>query len=279
MEKIKEALAKAKQYAKQKPFEHKVERAPSEAATPKSGFIDTENELGNIAYRQTTVVKLDQRHLEKNRIVAHIKNNPITGVFDTLRTQVLQKMEENNWRTLAIVSPTPGSGKTLTSINLAISIAQQPHKTAMLVDFDLRRPRVANYLGLHTEKSLNEFLSGKAELSEIMVNPGIPRLVVLPTQRPVSRSAETLSSSMVANLIKSVKERYKSRVVIFDLPPMLNSDDAMVVLPQIDCILLVVANGMSTETEIEETLHHLPQENLLGVILNKSDTESKGYYY
>lgn len=279
MEKIKEALAKAKQYAKQKPFEHKVERASSEMATPKSGFIDTENELGNIAYRETAVVKLDQRHLEKNRIVAHIKNNPITGVFDTLRTQVLQKMEENNWRTLAIVSPTPGSGKTLTSINLAISIAQQPHKTAMLVDFDLRRPRVANYLGLHTEKSLNEFLSGKAELSEVMVNPGIPRLVVLPTQRPVNRSAETLSSSMVANLIKSVKERYKSRVVIFDLPPMLNSDDAMVVLPQIDCILLVVANGMSTETEIEETLHHLPQENLLGVILNKSDTESKGYYY
>ncbi len=279
MEKIKEALAKAKQYAKQKPFEHKVERVSSEVAAPKSGFIDTENELGNIAYRQTIVVKLDQRHLEKNRIVAHIKNNPITGVFDTLRTQVLQKMEENNWRTLAIVSPTPGSGKTLTSINLAISIAQQPHKTAMLVDFDLRRPRVANYLGLHTEKSLNEFLSGKAELSEVMVNPGIPRLVVLPTQRPVNRSAETLSSSMVANLIKSVKERYKSRVVIFDLPPMLNSDDAMVVLPQIDCILLVVASGMSTETEIEETLHHLPQENLLGVILNKSDTESKGYYY
>ncbi len=279
MEKIKEALAKAKQYAKQKPFEHKVERMSSEVAAPKSGFIDTENELGNIAYRQTIVVKLDQRHLEKNRIVAHIKNNPITGVFDTLRTQVLQKMEENNWRTLAIVSPTPGSGKTLTSINLAISIAQQPHKTAMLVDFDLRRPRVANYLGLHTEKSLNEFLSGKAELSEVMVNPGIPRLVVLPTQRPVNRSAETLSSSMVANLIKSVKERYKSRVVIFDLPPMLNSDDAMVVLPQIDCILLVVASGMSTETEIEETLHHLPQENLLGVILNKSDTESKGYYY
>lgn len=279
MEKIKEALAKAKQYARQKPFEQKAERITTEALISKTGFIDTENELGNIAYRQTAVVKLDQRHLEKNRIVAHIKNNPITGVFDTLRTQVLQKMEENNWRTLAVVSPTPSSGKTMISINLAISVAQQPHKTAMLVDFDLRRPRVANYLGLHTEKSLNEFLSGKAELGEIMVNPGIPRLVVLPTQRPVSRSAETLSSNMVANLIKSLKERYKSRVVIFDLPPMLNSDDAMVVLPQIDCILLVVANGMSTETEIEETLHHLPQENLLGVILNKSDTESKGYYY
>ncbi len=280
MEKIKEALAKAKLYAKHKSAERIPEQLPkSLASTPKSGFIDTENELGNIAYQNTIVVKLDPRHLEKNRIIAHIKNNPITSTFDSLRTQVLQKMEENNWRTLAVVSPTPSSGKTLTSINLAISIAQQPHKTAMLVDFDLRRPRIANYLGIHTEKSLNEFLAGKAELGEVMVNPGIPRLVILPTQRPVNRSAETLSSSLVANLIRDLKERYKSRVVIFDLPPMLNSDDAMVILPQIDCMLLVVANGMSTETEIEETMHHIPKESLLGVILNKSDIESKGYYY
>ena len=278
MEKIKEALAKAKQYTKSKPQESRLDLA-SKVQVVKNSFDDTENELGNIAYQNTTVVKLDARHLEKNRIVSHIKNNAITGLFDTLRTQVLQKMEENNWRTLAVVSPTPGSGKTLTSINLAISIAQQPHKTAVLVDFDLRRPRVANYLGIHTEKSLNDFLSGKAELSEVMVNPGIPRLVILPTQKPVSRSAETLSSSLVANLIKDLKERYKSRVVIFDLPPMLNSDDAMVILPQIDCILMVVSSGMSTETEIEETLHHLPKESLLGVILNRADTQEKTYYY
>ncbi len=280
MEKIKEALAKAKQYAKHKaPSEPVAEHLHKISSNKTNNFIDTENELGNIAYQNTKVVKLDTRHLEKNRIVAHIKNNAVTSVFDSLRTQVLQKMEENNWRTLAIISPTPGSGKTLTSINLAISIAQQPNKTAMLVDFDLRRPRIANYLGIHTEKSLNDFLAGKAELGEIMVNPGIPRLVVLPTQRPVSRSAETLSSNVVANLIRDLKDRYKSRVVIFDLPPMLNSDDAMVILPQIDCVLMVVSNGMSTETEIEQTLHHVPQENLLGVILNRSDTPEKSYYY
>lgn len=278
MEKIKEALAKAKQYAKHKVPEIKHD-AVARSQIIKSNFTDTENELGNIAYQNTTVVKLDSRHLEKNRIVAHIKNNAITGVFDSLRTQVLQKMEENNWRTLAIVSPTPGSGKTLTAINLAISIAQQPHKTAVLVDFDLRRPRIANYLGIHTEKSLNDFLGGKAEIHEVMVNPSIPRLVILPTQKPVSRSAETLSSGVVANLIKELKERYKSRVVIFDLPPMLNSDDAMVILPQIDCILMVVASGMSTETEIEETLHHLPKENMLGVMLNRADIQEKSYYY
>lgn len=279
MEKIKDALAKAKlqntdvntvsKSAEQKNIEQKLMK----------NFPNTENELGKISYHSSSVIVLDQAHLEKNRIVAHIKNDNNSAVFDSLRTQVLQKMEENNWRTLAVVSPTPESGKTLVSINLAISIAHQPQKTAILVDFDLRRPKIASYLGIHTEKSMNDYLQNKAQLQDVMFNPGIPRLVVIPTMRPVSKSAETLSSKKVTNLIQELRERYDSRIVIFDSPPVLNSDDAMVLLPQVDCILLVVANGMSTQSEIEQTLHHLPKENLLGVVLNRAELESKAYYY
>jgi capsular exopolysaccharide synthesis family protein len=243
------------------------------------GFSNTENELGAINYLDTPVIKLDSAHLEKNRIVAQSKSDTNSYSFDSLRTQILQKMEENNWRTIAVVSPTPQSGKTLVSINLAISIAHQPQKTAILVDFDLRRPKVAAYLGIHTEKSMNDYLQDKAPLKDIMVNPGIDRLVIAPTMKPVSNSAETLSSKKVTNLIAELRDRYDSRIVIFDCPPVLNSDDAMVLLPQVDCILLVIANGMSTQSEIEETLHHLPKENLLGVVFNKAEIESKTYYY
>jgi protein-tyrosine kinase len=244
-----------------------------------NSFSNTENELDKIKYNDTQVIKLDPAHLEKYRIVSHIKNDINSGVFDSLRTQVLKKMEENNWRTLAVVSPTPESGKTLVSINLAMSIAQQPQKTAILVDFDLRRPKVATYLGLHAEKSINDYLQDKALLQEIMINPGISRLVVMPTMRPVTRSSETLSSKKITNLIQELRDRYDSRIVIFDLPPVLNTDDAMVILPQVDCVLLVVASGMSTQSEIEETLYHLPKEKLLGVVFNKADVESKAYYY
>lgn len=274
MEKIKDALAKAKlQSNVVKPLSTVAE------AIVETKFINTENELGKINYLSTPILKLDSAHLEKNRIVSHIKNDINSGVFDSLRTQILQKMEENNWRTMAVVSPTPESGKTLISINLAISIAHQPQKTAILVDFDLRRPKVASYLGIHTENSMNEYLSGKAAIQDCIFNPGIPRLVVMPTMRAVSKSAEMLSSKKVSNLIKDLRSRYDSRIVIFDSPPVLNSDDAMVLLPQVDCILLVIANGMSTQSEIEETLHHLPKDNLLGVVLNKADIESKAYYY
>lgn len=274
MEKIKEALAKAKLGT----IGNRLATKREEPKT-KFNFPNTENELGTISYVDTPVIRLDNAHLEKNRVISHLKNDINTSIFDSLRTQVLQKMEENNWRTLAVVSPTPESGKTLISINLAISIAHQPNKTAIVVDFDLRRPKVASYLGIHTEKSINDYLQNKANINEIMFNPGIPRLVVMPTMHPVSKSAETMSSNKVTQLIQELRERYESRIVIFDLPPILNSDDAMVVLPQVDCVLMVIANGMSKQTEIEETMRHIPKEKLVGVVLNKSETESKAYYY
>jgi len=279
MEKIKDALAKAKVENIGNKVSSRLTQPEVVAQQSVKGFPNTENELGMITYLNTPIIKLDNAHLEKNRIVSHTKSDVNSYSFDSLRTQILQKMEENNWRTIAVVSPTPQSGKTLVSINLAISIAHQPQKTVILVDFDLRRPKVATYLGIHTEKSMNDYLQDKAFLKDIMINPGIDRLVVVPTMKPVSKSAEILSSRKVTNLITELRDRYDSRIVIFDCPPVLNSDDAMVLLPQVDCILLVIANGMSTQSEIEETLHHLPKNNLLGVVLNKAEMESKAYYY
>jgi len=200
-------------------------------------------------------------------------------VFDLLRTQVLQKMEENNWRTLAITSATPESGKRVIAINLAISIAQQMDKTALLVDFDLRRPKIASYLGILMEKSLNDLLEGTAELSEVLVNPDMPGLVVLAPNKPVKKSSETLSSKKISELIKDLRGRYKSRIVIFDLPPLLVIDDAMAILPQIDCVLFVVPNGINTKQEIEESLRYLASTNLIGTVLNKADIEPISKYY
>ena len=279
MERIKQAIEKVKA---QQPSEagHLAKSRPGAQGSkfaPRSS--QALGELGDISYENTGVVKLKAEHLEKNRIVAFNKNDPQSIVFDLLRTHVLQKMEENGWRTLAIVSPTPEAGKTVVAINLAMSIAQQTNRTAMLVDFDLRRPKVGAYLGLSMEKSMNDLLDGTAELSDVLVNPDIPRLVVLPTKNPVKKSAETLSSKKTENLIKDLRERYESRIVIFDLPPLLAADDAIALLPNIDCVLMVVANGMSTKREVEDGLRHIPAAKLIGTILNKAETELMPYYY
>lgn len=276
MERIKQAIEKVKKQ-RSSGASWLAQPHPDRTFTPPSSQAD--DELEDVSYKHTRVVELQAEHLEKNRIVAFNKNDPKSMVFDLLRTHVLQKMEENGWRTLAITSPTMEAGKTVVAINLAMSIAQQTNKTAMLVDFDLRRPRIGTYLGIPMEKSLNDLLDGTAELADVLVNPDMPRLVVLPTKNPVKQSSEMLSSKKIADLIKDLRERYKSRIVIFDLPPVLVTDDAIALLPQIDCVLMVVANGMSTKREIEDSLRHLPAANLIGTILNKAEIDPVGYYY
>jgi len=264
-----------------------VEKARQQSAEPelRSGnealkaSRPVEEDFEKIQYSQTKVVELDLDHLERHRIVAYNKNHPSSWMFDILRTRVLQRMEENGWRTLAVTSPSPEAGKTVVSINLAMSIAHQTRHTAMLVDFDLRRPKVKSYLGIACGKSLNDVLSGDADISEIMVNPGLPRLVVLPTSKPVEKSSEMLSSRLAERIISDLRGRYQERIIIFDLPPMLAADDASAILPKIDCVLLVVGNGMSSKREIQDALRHLPEANLLGIVMNKAELPARNNYY
>ena len=241
--------------------------------------VNTDNDT-NVKYEQTRIVTLSHEHLAKNRIVAFNKNNNLSLGFDILRTQVIKKMVKNGWRTIAITSPVPACGKTMVSINLAMSIAHHTNKTSLLVDFDLRRPSVAKYLGLSKGPSLNDVLSGDASIAESLVNPGLERFVVLPTAIPVKHPSEVLSSSKVSNLITEFRDRYAERIVIFDLPPLLGTDDAMIMLSQVDCVLIVVGDGMVSNTDLTESLRYVDSEKLLGTILNKSKRIqfNRGYY-
>lgn len=273
MERIQQAVKKARE-----------DRAPisqslsgSELATPSLG---RERNPAGVEYSLTRVYEPDADHFERNRIVAYSKMNRHSAYFDMLRTQVLAKMDEKGWQTLAIVSVTPENGKTMVAINLAMSIAHNDNKTAILVDFDLRRPKVAAYLGIPHGKSLNEVLSGEATIPEAMVNPGLPGFVVLPVDRSVAKSSEVLSSVRVQTLVKELRERYPDRIVIFDLPPLLYADDAISILPAIDCALLVVGNGMVSKSELDEGMRYLQTSNVLGTVLNKADVQIRsGYFY
>ncbi|WP_066265872.1 CpsD/CapB family tyrosine-protein kinase [Hydrogenophaga palleronii] len=278
MERIKEAIEKAKTQREASEASPQAARSAIRQASATSPEALTVADP-DVHYQKTSVVELDLAHLENSRIVAHQKSHPVSWAFDLLRTQVLQKMDENGWRTLAVTSPTMESGKSVVAINLAIGIAQQTNRTSLLVDFDLRRPRVATLLGLQREVSLNQVLTEGAPIEDAMVNPGIPRFVVLPTQRPVPSSAEVLGSSKVAALMGELREHYADRIVIVDLPPVLAADDVLALLPRIDCVLMVVGNGVSTRKEIEESMSRLSKFNLLGVVLNKDDAPIGNAYY
>ncbi len=270
MERIKDAISKARQ----------TQGKPNANVTNKTAqsrrSADVENE--EISYNETKVTKLDTKHLANNRIITFDSEDPDSVSFDVLRTQVLTKMSDNGWKTLAVTSPSPECGKTVVALNLALSIAKQTDKTALVVDFDLRRPRISQYLGLKPEKSLFDYLERETEIKDILINPGLPRLVVLPNTVPVKNSAETLTSRRIKSLVQDLKSRYESRIVIFDLPPLMAGDDAIAFMPQVDCVLLVVASGETKPVEVKEARRQIQSTNLLGVVLNKSSERQTHYY-
>jgi Mrp family chromosome partitioning ATPase len=116
-------------------------------------------------------------------------------------------------------------------------------------------------------------------VSDLLINPGINRLVVLPGNGTTSEASELLSSPKMINLVDELKNRYESRIIIYDLPPLLAVDDARVILPYIDANILVVEDGKNTEDEITKSLDILKKTNLIGTILNKSSEKGQKYSY
>ena len=154
---------------------------------------------------ETPVVELDPRLLVKNHIIANQIDHDVTDVFRSLRAQVLRRLGKNGVSTLAITSLGRGEGKTTLAINLAIAISMDINQTVLLVDADLRTPSIARYLGVDVKVGLADVLAGRATIQECLINPGMPRLSILPACDSIDNSAELLSSPQMLHLVHEVK--------------------------------------------------------------------------
>ncbi len=230
--------------------------------------------------RRLRETKLNSAFLKSNRIVAHEITNPLSRPYDMLRTQILQSMDGKGQKVLAITSPTPACGKTVTAVNLALSISRQTERSVLLADLDLLRPRVGAYLGLKFEDGVRSVLESRTRLSEAIIHARIDsqRLTVLPTT-PRAGHSELMASRAMTTMFQDLRREFASDFIIVDLPPILASDDVITILPQVDCVLLVVAVGVSKVSDIQESNRHLQSAEVLRVVVNKVPEASMPYYY
>jgi protein-tyrosine kinase len=268
MDRIKTALEKSR-VKRRKPALEPVRTSRSE---------NDEHPFEAIEYTHSKRIDVMQNVLSENRLIAGIRSDPRATAFRMLRTQVLYAMRENNWSMLGVTGPTPGIGKSLVATNLAISISMEVNQTVLLVDLDLRRPSIHKYFNFEPDQGLLDYLTGDAKSEDLFVNPVYKRLSLLPGRGTTTESSELLSSPRMLNLIDDLKHRYESRIIIFDLPPLLNIDDAMVFLPNVDATLMVVENGKNTQSEVQQSMRLLQSTNLIGTVLNKADEEIRDYY-
>jgi len=267
-------------------IEHALERAKAQDSRPQRAQPlvrphDRPPQSDSAASGET--IALDDKLLQSNRVISHVITDPRSRSFDMLRTQILHFMDTKDFRVLAVTSPTPNCGKTVTAVNLAISIARQPERSVLLADLDFLKPNVTNVLGLRlANEGALAVLRGEISLPQAVISARISAqsFAVLPTVSTIGNS-ELMASRQMAAMMQDLRQKYPSRIIIVDLPPILTGDDVISLLPRLDCLLLVTAVGVSTVAQIEECSRHLQTTEVVKVVLNKANEPGKAppYYY
>ncbi len=213
-------------------------------------------------------ITFDLGLLERNRIVA-LNPGPVAATFDVMRTNLLRTLRSNGWTRVAITSPTPGCGKSTVAANLAFSLARLSDTRVLLVELDLRHPSLLTMLGQTPGQNFAGALAeGWLDFAQVKRFGG--NLAFALNSRPMDSPAELLSAARTADLIDEIETQLRPDVVLFDLSPMLVSDDAIAFLDQVDCALMVAAAEETTVPEIEKCGKDLGKRTqVLGVVLNK----------
>jgi len=223
-----------------------------------------------IVYTRTRSVSIAEAVLREQRILAGFDAGPFVDAFKILRTQILHRVREKGWNVIGITSPGAGEGKTFTAVNLAASLAMDVTQSVLLVDANLRHPTVHEMFDLTSCRGLTDYLLDEVPIEQLLIHPGIGRFVFLPGGHAVSHSAEALTSPKMVALVEEVKHRYPSRMVLFDLPPLLQTSDVLAFAPYLDALLLVVQEGRTKAEDVERSLALVKQATpVLGTVVNK----------
>ena len=206
-------------------------------------------------------------------------HSPIAEEYRRLKSMLIKETTANFLNTIMITSAIDGEGKSITAINLAVTLAQAIDHSILLIDADLRKPRIHEYLGINYKYGLSDYLTGGIDISEVMIKTGIGKLLLIPAGSKVDNPLELLSSEKMKALIKEVKQRYADRYVIIDTPPILSFAEPISIGANVDGIVFVVKEGRAQKKMIEDALSLVKGLNLLGIVFNDVEvTNMDGLY-
>jgi exopolysaccharide transport family protein len=199
--------------------------------------------------------------------------------YRALRTSLLLTFAGGPPKVILITSALPEEGKTTTSVNSAIVLAQKGTRV-LLIDADLRRPSIHKTLGVGPKLGLSNVLTGTAVLQQVIIPSTIlPELFILPAGTPPPNPAELLASTKMKNVLEELRKQYDH--IVIDSPPTLSVTDAVVISTSADAVVLVIRSGHTTKPALRRARDILLQVNarVCGVLVNAVDLNSPDYYY
>jgi capsular exopolysaccharide synthesis family protein len=219
----------------------------------------------------------DVAAINKRRIALLHPNSFVAEQFRTLRARLDSLAAERPVRVIAITSAVPGEGKTTAAANLAVVSALSVGRKVLLVDADLRRPKIQTALGLRPEFGLAEVLNGQISLDRALVKVDGTNLDVLPVRGTPSNPSELLAAERMRALVEELRRSYD--LVLFDTPPVLALPDAKILSEVADGVILVVRAGETPREDVEAALDVLDRRRVLGLVLNGAETDEQRYGY
>jgi non-specific protein-tyrosine kinase len=250
-------------------------KASCEAVTVNSGLDTAKEQAASQAgwlspqYLQSRRVQLEPKFIAEKRCLVHPDNVLAAEAYKILRTQIVQRTRRSASNTIMVTSALPGEGKTLASINLAFSLSREFRHTVLLIDGDLRKQTIHKYLGYESKKGLIDYLADNAPLSELITWPGIEKITLISGGCSFQESAEMLGSPRMKELITDMKSRYPERYILFDVPPVLSSADALTFAPLVDYLVFVVQAGKTSVDDVRKAIQLFPKEKIIGFVLNR----------
>lgn len=235
-------------------------------------------EAVNAAWVALEGIEVDAGHAIKNRLVA-LSGGTEAAAFDILRTKVLQLTSANGWRRIALTSPLPGSGKTTTTLNLAVSLSRQGELRIVVIDLDLRRPALSRALGLRGKGNVADILEARSRFADHARRLG-DNLALAMNFSTAHAASDLLLRRASAAVIDEIEAEYQPDLMLFDMPPLLVNDDASAFLGRVDCGLIVAEADNSTISQVDLCEKEVAEQtSVLGVVLNKCRFPSDGYAY
>ena len=201
--------------------------------------------------------------------------------FKLLKGEILFSKDGTRPRTILVTSAFPSEGKTFIAANLAVSIAQGVNEYALLVDCDFRRPKLHKMLGYSNTEGLQEYLTRKKDLPELIIQTEINKLSMLTSGSPPSNPAELLSSKNMKVLFEELKDRYEDRYVIIDTAPSSVLSEVNILAKYVDGIIFVVMAGKTPKVIIQKCIDNLGIDKIIGIVFNGYEKAHKTYnkYY
>jgi len=225
------------------------------------------------------VLDVRQSVAETHRVLLAGVSSPSEGRADAayrmLRTRLVQRLRNNHWTSLAITSPGAGEGKSVTTLNLALNMARDKANDVFLLDLDLRNPSICRMLDVAPPRDLASYFAGTAEAAETLFSIGLSNLAIAGSTEPSVHASELLASRRLEELLAYISSISAQPIVLIDLPPILATDEALLVAPRVDATALVVAEGRTRRDSLVRAKQLLADYTFAGVILNCS-TETFG---